>query len=477
MEQEDIPPLQLEDSRAGSDHGEGDSTQAVDPGDAAGSQGDHPNLKLASSHESASAASPGSSMGGSTTGGFDTMLGKLVIRAGLATEEEVEACSASARAASESDADQSLAEVLVSRDYVTRHQLGRLRDEFEAKKSSQDIPGYKIKRKLGAGAMATVFLAQQVSLDRPVAIKILPKKFSDNEKFIERFYKEGRAAAKLNHPNIVGAYDVGRAGEHHYFVMEFVDGLTVYDLIERKKRIPEEDAVEIVIQVARALEHAHERGFIHRDIKPKNIMFTKKGVVKLADLGLARAVTDREAAKAEAGRAYGTPYYISPEQIRGELEIGPQADIYGLGATFYHMMTGQVPFRGKNPSAVMHKHLKSPLEPPDHVNPAISAGCAQVIEMMMAKDRDDRYRNVQDLIEDLELVKAGEPPHFAHRSFDHASITEAITDVATTTSAEPVRAPDPTDGGGDSPVFLITAIVAGVSVIVNLILLAVLLSS
>ena len=477
MERDDPPPLQLEDSNADSER-DGDSTRAVPASDA--EQDDHPNLKRASSGCESACASPGSStMSSGTTGGVETMLGKRVVRAGLATEEEVQACSSSVRAAAEGENDQALAEVLVARDFVTRHQLGRLREEFEAKKSSQHIPGYQIKKKLGSGAMATVFLAHQISLDRPVAIKILPKKFSDNEKFIERFYKEGRAAAKLNHVNIVGAYDVGRAGEHHYFVMEYVDGETVFDLIERKKRIPEKDAIEIVIQVARALEHAHDRGFIHRDIKPKNIMFTKKGVVKLADLGLARAVTDREAAKAEAGRAYGTPYYISPEQIRGELEIGPQADIYGLGATFYHMVTGQVPFRGKNPSAVMHKHLKAPLEPPDHVNPAVSAGCAQIIEMMMAKDRDDRYRNVQDLTEDLELVKSGEPPHFAHRSFDHASITEALTDVATTAPAEPVRQ-TPQRGGAlanASPAMLATAIVAGVSVIINLVLLALLLSN
>jgi serine/threonine protein kinase len=211
--------------------------------------------------------------------------------------------------------------------------------------------------------------------------------------------------------------------------MEYVDGPTVYEQIQKHKRIKEKVSIEIVKQVAKALKHAHQRGFIHRDIKPKNVMITKAGVVKLADLGLARGITDVEAAKAEAGRAYGTPYYISPEQIRGDLDIGPSADLYGLGATFYHMITGRVPFEGKNPSAVMHMHLKAAAEPPDHVNPEISAGCAQIIEMMMAKRVDDRYRDVDDLIEDLELVSHGKAPHFAHRSLDHAAITDAITDA------------------------------------------------
>lgn len=181
------------------------------------------------------------------------------------------------------------------------------------------------------------------------------------------------------------------------------------------------DAIGIVQQVSLAMQHAHERGFIHRDIKPKNIMINGRNKVKLADLGLARALDDEAAAKAEAGRAYGTPYYISPEQVRGEVDIGPGADIYGLGATCYHMVTGRVPFSGKNPSQVMHKHLKAELTPPDHLNPSLSAGFSQVIEMMMAKSPTDRYTNATDLLEDLELVQKGESPVFARPKVDLSS--------------------------------------------------------
>jgi eukaryotic-like serine/threonine-protein kinase len=345
----------------------------------------------------------------------DTLIARLVVDNGLALPEEVQQCLEQAKVAREDKNQASLVQLLVSNEYITRRQVARLKQILEAERSGQKIPGYKVLGKLGAGAMATVFKAKQLNLDRMVAIKVLPRKFAQNPQFIERFYQEGRAAAQLNHPNIVQAYDVGKSGEFHYFVMEFVDGRTVYDDIVKHKRCPEMEAIDIIIQVAEALQHAHERGLIHRDVKPKNIMITKEGVAKLADMGLARAVSDKEMAEAEQGKAFGTPYYISPEQIRGELKIGPQSDIYSLGATLYHMVTGSVPFDGKNPSAVMHKHLKADLIAPDHVNPKLSAGISEVIEMMMAKDPKKRYASCKDLLVDLRAIREKKLPPIAHK--------------------------------------------------------------
>ena len=357
----------------------------------------------------------------------------MVIDNQLATPEEVQYCLTLVNGTTDDGNDKSLAEMLVRNDFVTKRQMARLRDMAAAERSGQKIPGYKIHSKLGAGAMATVFKARQISLDRTVAIKVLPRKFTNNPQFIERFYAEGRAAAQLNHPYIVQAYDVGKAGDYHFFVMEYVEGSTVYDEIIRSKRYNETDAIEIGMQVAEALQHAHERGLIHRDVKPKNIMLTKTGIAKLADMGLARAMSDKEAAEAEQGKAFGTPYYISPEQIRGEMNITPAADIYSLGATLYHMVTGNVPFDGKNPSAVMHKHLKADLIAPDHVNPKLSAGISEVIEMMMAKDPKSRYRSCKDVISDLKAVKAKQHPPLAHKDYgiaDMASIAAAEAAVA-----------------------------------------------
>jgi serine/threonine-protein kinase len=271
--------------------------------------------------------------------------------------------------------------------------------------------------------MATVYKARQVSLDRTVAIKVLPKQFSNNPQFVERFYYEGRAAAKLNHPNIVGAYDVSKAGEFHYFVMEFVEGKTVFDDLQKIRRYKEADALRVMIQIARALDHAHKAGFMHRDVKPKNIMITPEGVAKLADMGLARAVSDREAAEEEKGKAFGTPYYISPEQIRGDEDVDSRADIYGFGATLYHMVTGRVPFDGPNPSAVMHKHLKEKLVPPDHINSELSSGIAEVIETCLAKKREDRYMSSEALLQDLEAIARGEAPLQARRKFDVGNLS------------------------------------------------------
>ncbi len=354
----------------------------------------------------------------------DTLLGQVIVTQGLATKDEVEDCVAIQAELAKEQNQRSLADLLVENGYVTRSQVERVRPQMEEQGAMQQIPGYQILSKLGAGAMAAVFKARQMSLDRMVAIKVLPKRMSDNKDFVDRFYKEGKAAAKLNHPNIVGAFDVGEANGFHYFVMEYVEGQTVFDKLEKGERYSEKEALKLVIQTCEALAHAHKAGFIHRDVKPKNIMITKEGNAKLADMGLAREASDKEAAEAEAGKAYGTPYYISPEQIRGEMDVDQSADLYSLGATFYHMVTGRVPFDAATPSAVMHKHLKEELIPPDHLNPDLSAGVGEIIEFAMQKKRKNRYQTAEEMLTDLKRVAAGEPPLIAHQNFDLSSLAD-----------------------------------------------------
>ena len=255
--------------------------------------------------------------------------------------------------------------------------------------------------------------------------------------------------------------------------MEYVEGRTVYDDIVKHKRFAEADAVEIIIEMAEALNHAHAKGLIHRDVKPKNIMLSKEGIAKLADMGLARAVSDAEAAEAEKGKAFGTPYYISPEQIRGEKDIGPPADIYSLGATFYHMVTGSVPFEGANPSAVMHKHLKAALVPPDHVNPKLSEGGSEIIEMMMAKEPSQRYKDCTDLLLDLRAVAKGEKPVIAHKDTLNMSTLEAVVQAEADAGAEEMPV-DRSSSAGPSllshPMVLALAGALALSVLANVIL-------
>ena len=382
----------------------------------------------------------------------DTLLGQMVVSQGLATKDEVEDCVAMQHELAKEQNQRSLADLLVENGYVTRSQVERVRPQVEEQGGLQQIPGYQILSKLGAGAMAAVFKARQISLDRIVAIKVLPKRMSENKEFVDRFYKEGKAAAKLNHPNIVGAVDVGEANGFHYFVMEYVEGQTVFDKLERGERYSEKEALSLVIQTCQALAHAHKAGFIHRDVKPKNIMITKDGVAKLADMGLAREASDVEAAQAEAGKAYGTPYYISPEQIRGELDVDARADLYSLGATFYHMVTGRVPFDAPTPSAVMHKHLKEDLIPPDHLNTDLSAGVGEIIEVAMAKKRKNRYASAEEMLMDLEKVAAGEPPPMARQHYDLSSLAgieeggvSSASRIQATKNAVPVSAQETMD--------------------------------
>lgn len=353
----------------------------------------------------------------------DSQFARLVIDRKLCTSNEVDLVRAELKTLAKQGKSLRLSELMTQHGFITHTQITRLKmamDEDSMYRPAQQIPGFQILGKLGQGAMAVVFKAKQLSLDRFVAIKVLPKRLSENQEFVDRFYREGRAAARLNHANIVQAYDVGESGGYHYFVMEYIDGKTVYDLLSDGRPVDEAEALRIMLQTARSLLHAHEQGLIHRDVKPKNLMLTKAGDMKLADMGLAREVNDYATAAAEAGRAYGTPYYISPEQIRGEIKIDARADIYGLGATFYHMVAGRVPFDGSSPSAVMHKHLKEPLIPPDHINKTLSAGVGEIIEVMMAKNPDDRYPSCNELIIDLEAVIRGEPPLQARHKYDHS---------------------------------------------------------
>jgi serine/threonine-protein kinase len=353
---------------------------------------------------------------------YDSIFGRLALEQGLCTDEELKHSLLELELRDESEPIM-LAELMVELGYITESQAQRLRGRIkETKPEAYQIPGYKILGKLGKGAMAVVYKAKQISLDRVVAIKVLPKRFSENPEYVKRFYQEGRAAAKLNHNNIVQAIDVGEAGGYHYFVMEYVEGKTLYEDLSAGRVFSEQEALDIVIQIAQALKHAHSMGLIHRDIKPKNIMINQEGVVKLADMGLARETTDIEAAQSEAGKAYGTPYYIAPEQIRGEIDIDGRADIYGLGATFYHLVTGRVPFMADEPAEVMRKHLREELVPPDHINTSLSAGVSEVIELMMAKRRDNRYSNADELLADLEAIREGQSPLRAHQRFDIAEL-------------------------------------------------------
>jgi len=347
----------------------------------------------------------------------ESQLEKSILRRGLATAAEIEACKSQRKqlVAKESDGSKSLLEIMVEAKVLTRSQMTRLVQESGEANRKFQIPGYQMIHKLGKGSMGVVYKAKQLSVDRVVAIKILLEPLAQNKEFIKRFEREAMIAAKLSHNNVVNAIDAGVIDGHYFFVMEYVEGPTIKDFLDKNKTYDEKEALRITLAIAEALKHAAQRGLIHRDIKPENVILTKEGEVKLADLGLARLTDDDKWVLSEAGMAIGTPYYISPEQVRGQTNIDIRADIYSLGATLYHMVTGKVPYGGETPNEVMRKHVDPDvaLVPPDHLNARLSGGLGMVVETMMAKNREHRYQTPDDLILDIKCLQRGESPMIA----------------------------------------------------------------
>ena len=261
---------------------------------------------------------------------------------------------------------------------------------------------------LGSGGMAEVYLAHDEVLNRNVALKVLSRRYADDDALVERFRSEARSAASLSHPNIVSIYDRGETGDGtYYIVMEYVPGGTLKDWILRKGPLPSRTAAAVAIQVAEALEEAHRNGVIHRDIKPQNILITESGDVKVADFGIARAAS--VSAMTETGWILGTVHYVSPEQAMGK-PVGPQSDLYSLGIVLYEMLTGEVPYDAENPLGIAMQHVDGHLRPPREVDPSISEGINAITVRLLAKDPEDRYPDAASLLEDLDRVEQGLAP-------------------------------------------------------------------
>jgi serine/threonine-protein kinase len=273
---------------------------------------------------------------------------------------------------------------------------------------------FEIQDLIGHGAMGAVFKAGQRSMDRIVAVKILRPRLAEDPEYVQRFFEEARAAARLNHPNLVLAIDVGQDHGLYYFAMERVEGHTA-KLLMRASPFDETRGLEIARQVALALDYAWtQEHIVHRDVKPANIIITPKGTVKLADLGLAH---DPELAeqgrKTTNGGIVGTPLYIAPEQVRRRLDLDVRCDLYALGASLFHMVAGRPPFEGKNSKDVVAKHLKAPVPDPREIRPDLSEGFARVVMRLMAKSRDDRYASAKDLVADIDALLAPPQGHAA----------------------------------------------------------------
>lgn len=286
---------------------------------------------------------------------------------------------------------------------------------------------YELIEKIGSGGMAIVYKAKCHLLKRHVAVKILRPELVEDESFVARFKRESLAAASLSHPNIVNIYDVGEENGVYYIVMEYVNGKTLKEYIREKERLEWEEAVRIAAQICSALKHAHKNGIVHRDIKPQNILISEDGTVKVADFGIARAVSSATVTIAGAN-VMGSVHYFSPEQARGGY-VDEKSDIYSLGIVLYEMVTGNVPFEGDTAISVALKHIQERVKPPWELNPSIPKSLNDVIEKATEKDQAGRYQTAGEMLRDLQRVLRDPEGNFVVRNIDSDLPTQVMEPV------------------------------------------------
>ena len=263
---------------------------------------------------------------------------------------------------------------------------------------------YEVLGELGQGAMGIVYKAKDPLIDRVVAIKTITLSLAldEKEEYEGRFYQEAKAAGRLNHPNIVTIYDVGKSGDVAYIAMEFLQGRELRDIMNDAGLLPVDQVLDIVAQVAQGLAYAHEHEIVHRDVKPSNIMVVHDGHVKITDFGIARMASS--AVHTQTGMVLGSPKYMSPEQVMGKT-IDQRSDIFSLGVMLYEMLTGQAPFNGENVNAIMYQTLNAVPAPPNTLNPAVPEMANFIMAKALAKKLEDRYQNARDFAVDLRACR------------------------------------------------------------------------
>ncbi len=340
------------------------------------------------------------------------MFGQVALDMKLVNDDQLAECLEIQKQLQNMGISKPIGEILLEKKYLSGVEVLEILNSMAQEASSSAIQGYEIVRKLGQGGMGEVYKAREKSTGKVVAVKIIDPEGADKES-LKRFAREAANASKLNHVNIVRALDVGESYGYHYFVMEYVDGNTVKEMLEQKGQLDEADAISVGIQMARALTEAWNFQIVHRDVKPSNIMMTADGTAKLCDFGLAKQTSregDAEVTEVtQVGVVMGTPYYLSPEQARSE-ELDIRSDLYSLGVTLYHMLTGTVPFTGESVAVIMYKHIF--MDPPNmrKKNFMLSQQICEVVSKSLAKKREDRYQTPVEFEAALESVLTGLQP-------------------------------------------------------------------
>jgi serine/threonine protein kinase len=375
-----------------------------------------------------------------------TQLYNLAYHQGLITPEQHQECAVGQQALVKAGRNSSLLSIAVHKGFITKEQIKALQTstgefaqltpsqgvqavrasepaavpasepaavpasepatETKSKIQSQPIEGYEITRSIGKGGFGVVYLATQLSLNRPVAIKILPNELAGNQLYVQRFFREAQTAGKLVHPNVVQVLDVGQSNGYYFIVMEYVPGASIEQQIQQSGALSDEKVFEIGASVGKALQAASKYDLVHRDIKPGNLMLTEDDLVKLADFGIAR---EREDTSITQDARIGTPDYMSPEQAQGK-PVDVRSDLYSLGATLYHCATGRTPFPGDTAQGVLLQQVQDRPVPPKERNPAISGALDRLILRLLEKDPANRFQTPDSLVEAIENVQSEPDP-------------------------------------------------------------------
>ena len=389
----------------------------------------------------------------------ESLFGQIVVQWRMVTEDQVKEClKAQTDARGQGLPMIPLGQVMMDKGFITDSQVKLALEEQKFRSGPRSLSSYYLLEQVGEGGMGSVYKASDRKNEREVALKVLHPKWAREKTFLERFKREASMGLRLNHPNILKTYDVGEDRGYHFIALELITGGDAELVLSERHHLSEKELIPMMRDVSLALAHASEQGAVHRDIKPGNLLFDKDGRVKLSDFGLVKCAKDfeeqtwgmhRAGRLTQMGQTVGTAEYIAPEQAQGADDLDIRADIYSLGATFYHLATGQAPFTGESAVDIMTKHVHEDLVPPDFVNCDLTQGCSAVIMKMMAKNRSNRYGSALELACDLDCLMRGQRPIVAY------SQRTSSTDTKTHLSKRRMRTDHPsaplpvTDGKRD----------------------------
>jgi serine/threonine protein kinase len=334
--------------------------------------------------------------------GPEISIAKLAVEKKLVSQKQVDQCVELVKKSAKIGLTATVEEVMVKQGVLTEDQIQDLRDMCQMAEGGTVFGTYRLGRLIGEGGMGKVYEAVHETMGRSVAIKVVGTKFTEDKNNTARFYQEIRALAKLNHPNIVIIFDAGKVNRRHFFAMELLTGPSLKAYVDSKKYLDEKEALQIIHATAKALNHAHGRSIIHRDVKPENIIFDENKVPKLTDFGLVMHYDTDHLTLTQEGMMVGSFYYASPEQVDGRRDIDGRSDVYSLGATLYYALTGHTVYSGSSPQELISKIIKGRFAPPSRYNPRLSHKTLRLLRKMLMVNREKRFQSMEDVIKAIE---------------------------------------------------------------------------